>query len=49
MEIVFSYVCGHEISEFTRSDRSDGDFQVACEECGAIYAVSLTQLQEGET
>lgn len=48
MEIELSCECGQEISEFTRGESTVANLQVPCEDCGAIYAVSVTRILEGE-
>lgn len=46
MDIQFDCSCGDRISEFTRGPSPD--IQVKCEQCGAIYAVTITQLRDSE-
>lgn len=45
MELELSCDCGQEISEFTRGSSADANFKVPCEECGAVYAVTVTQIR----
>lgn len=47
MELELSCECGHGISEFTRGNSADANVQVPCEGCGAVYAVTVTQIREG--
>lgn len=47
MEVRFDCECGREISDFTRGDEVETGVRVACDECGATYAVTITQIQTG--
>lgn len=48
MEFEFTCDCGHEISEMTRGERTKMSVQVPCRECGAVYAVTVTRIQNSE-
>lgn len=45
MEFRFTCECGDEIQEFTRGSDDELSVRVPCETCGAVYAVSITQLR----
>lgn len=47
MEFRFDCECGSEMSDFTRG-RSERTVQVTCDDCEAVYAVTVTQLQAGD-
>lgn len=48
MKIEFSCHCGDTISELTRGDTST-NVQVKCGGCDSIYAVTISQIMEGNT
>lgn len=49
MEFEFDCVCGNPVSDFTRGDPSEVDLIVECSDCGAIYALTVTQIRTGVT
>lgn len=49
MEIELSCECGVEISEFTRGSSTEANFKVPCEDCGAVYTVTITQIRGSES
>lgn len=48
MEFEFSCECGQSVSDFIRNNTKEASFQVPCEDCGAVYAVTVTQIREGQ-
>lgn len=44
MEVQFECDCGSEVSDFSRSESGEADFRLNCEDCGAVYVVTVTQL-----
>jgi transcription elongation factor Elf1 len=44
MKVQFECSCSEEISEFTRGETSRG-VHVECGNCGAVYAVTITELE----
>ena len=44
MEFTCSCTCGSEISGFTRGSDTEAEFTLECEDCGAVYAVTVTRL-----
>lgn len=47
MEISFDCECGEELSTFTRGG-GEVDFRYECDDCGAVYAVSITTLSPSQ-
>ncbi|MBP1921875.1 hypothetical protein J2751_000872 [Halorubrum alkaliphilum] len=43
MKVQFECSCSEDISEFTRGETSRG-VHVECGNCGAVYAVTITEL-----
>ena len=48
MEFEFGCECGTTVSDFTRSEKPEQNFRMGCPDCQAIYAVTVTRLQEGK-
>lgn len=48
MQFELACKCGQSISDFTRNDSGETSFQVPCDDCGAVYAVTVTQIRDGE-
>lgn len=48
MDFQFDCECGTAISGFTRGQQEKADFQVRCDDCGAVYTVTITRLREGD-
>lgn len=46
MEFQFTCGCGEEISEFTRGEHPEVSTQVGCNDCGTVYALTITPLKE---
>ncbi|WP_459881727.1 hypothetical protein [Halorubrum gandharaense] len=44
MRVQFECSCGAEITEFARGQTSRG-IHVECGSCGAVYAVTITEIQ----
>ncbi len=44
MELEIDCECGEPISEFTRGADSNFDTRVECDECGNVYAVTITPI-----
>lgn len=44
MELTFECECGAEVSSYTRGD-DEVKLQYGCEECGTVYAVTITPLE----
>lgn len=47
MEFEFTCECGRTVSDLVRNNGEETSFQVPCEDCGAIYAVTVTQIRKG--
>jgi len=48
MRFEFECDCGEAVSDTVRGRGvTKTDFQIQCDDCGAVYAVTVTQLQEG--
>ena len=48
MEFEFSCNCGCDVSGFTRGETTEASFQLQCEDCDAVYAVTVTRIQDGK-
>lgn len=48
MEFQFSCECGDDLSGFTRGEDTEAGFTIGCEDCGAVYAVTVTQIQPSD-
>lgn len=48
MEFELGCECGEEIAGFTRSDGNEADFIIECEDCSAVYTVSVTRIRPGD-
>lgn len=44
MDIQFSCQCGEQVSDTTRSEGEMVSANMRCEECGAVYAVTISRL-----
>lgn len=45
MEFAFDCECGSEIADFMRGDGAEANFLIDCEDCGSVYAVTISQLR----
>lgn len=45
MEFQFDCECGTEIADFARGNSAESQFHIACDDCGSIYAVTVTQIR----
>ena len=45
MKIQFDCECGAEVSDFTRGSQAEFDTRLQCQECGSVYALSITKLK----
>lgn len=44
MEFQFDCECGESVSTFTRGDAHEINTRICCDECGAVYAVTITPI-----
>ena len=45
MKIQFDCECGAEVSDFTRGSQAEFDTRLQCQDCGSVYALSITKLK----
>lgn len=46
MRFQFECDCGRQLSDFTRSESDQINAQIQCEECGGVYALTVSTLRK---
>lgn len=49
MEIEFDCECGEQVADFTRGGGQEISTQLRCEDCGTVYAITITPLNSTST